>query len=85
LEGGHLGFVSLPYSLKRFGKFLSQAFISFILIGKGFKHFFQYFIDLVGEGYPVEETLLVGPWFSWFVLIRQGTTSLDALVSHSNP
>jgi len=39
------------------------------------------FVDLVGEGYSLGETLIVGPWFSWFVLIRQHTTSLVALVS----
>jgi hypothetical protein len=48
--------------------------ISFILLDNGFKYSFQYFVDLVGEGYSLEETFLIGPWFSWFVLVRQGTT-----------
>jgi hypothetical protein len=61
LEGGHLGFVPLTSSLKSFGKYLSLVLISFILLGKDFKYSFQYFVDLVGEGYSLEETLLVRP------------------------
>jgi hypothetical protein len=34
-----------------------------MLLGKGFKYSFKSFVDLVGEGYSLEETLLVGPWF----------------------
>jgi hypothetical protein len=30
---------------------------------------FKSFVDIVGEGYSPREALIVGPWFSWFVLI----------------
>jgi hypothetical protein len=59
--------------------------ISSILPGKGFKYFFKSFVDLVGDDTSLGETLLVAPWFSWFVLIRQETNFFEALVSHSNP
>jgi hypothetical protein len=54
---------------------------SYILLGKGLSIIFKSFVDLVGEGYSLRETLLVGPWFSWYVLIGQETTILVALVS----
>jgi len=60
LEGAYLGFVSVPSFLKQIGKCLSLVFISFMLLGNGFKYSFQCFIHLFGEGYSLEETLLEG-------------------------
>jgi hypothetical protein len=54
--------VCVSSSLKRFRKCLSLILISFML-ERVLSIILKSFVDLVGEGYSLGETLLVGPWF----------------------
>jgi hypothetical protein len=65
-----LGFLSLPSSFV--GLVSAQSFVLFFFwfLNKGFKYFIQVIVDLVGEGFSLMESLLVGPWSSYLILIR---------------